>query len=149
MSGAEIFKKRKELRAFHPCASYKTTQIAVTTIELNPALPIRSSTVVESFDTSFPRESSLRVSPHQDMHKHSSSSTISTTTAAGNGYEQYSINIASAPVSSRPSMPPSMVSAQARKRAAMEVNRAASGYTKVALLFFLSLLVTWVRAPFL
>ena len=75
-------------------------------------------------------------------HKHSSSS--------GKTYEQYSVNIASPPVAGRPSMPPmaqNMMSPQGRKkRAAMEANRAAWGYTKVALLFFVSLLVTWVSS---
>lgn len=38
-----------------------------------------------------------------------------------------------------------MISIQRRKNnAALEANRAAWGYTKVALLFFVSLLVTWV-----
>ena len=47
-------------------------------------------------------------------------------------------------------MPPSMMSAQHKKnRAAMEANRAAWGYTKVAILFFISLLVTWVSTNFI
>ena len=150
MSGAEIFKKRKELRAFHsshdePYASYKTTQIAVTSSELNPVLPF-SSTIDQSFDTPSPPNTSLLTARTQDADKNSSSSAGS---AVGKAYEQYSINIASPPAANRPSLPQSMVSVQARKRrAAMEVNRAAWGYTKVALLFFVSLLVTWVLLTF-
>ena len=52
----------------------------------------------------------------------------------------------SSPMTPRPSAPhTSIVTMQGRKnRAAMEANSAVWGYTKVALLFFVSLLVTWV-----
>lgn len=69
------------------------------------------------------------------------------------GYDQYSVTIGSAPMSPRPEAPPPMTPrahstiAQRNNRAAMEANRAAFGYTKVALLFFVSLLVTWVNSP--
>ncbi|KAL9633761.1 MAG: hypothetical protein Q9164_004508 [Protoblastenia rupestris] len=127
MSGREIFKKRRELRAFNssthedPWAYFKTTQIAVT----SDVLPL--TTIAECFD---PKPESLAKSSHQ----------------SSKSYEQYTVNIASQPVpAGRPSMPPSMMSAQHKKnRAAMEANRAAWGYTKVAILFFISLLVTWV-----
>lgn len=86
-------------------------------------------------------------------------------TLSGKVYEQYSVDIGAQPMGS-PRLLESMRSgsafstaggggwgggteeqqARARKnRAAMEANRAAWGYTKVALLFFVSLLVTWVR----
>ncbi|KAG8527430.1 uncharacterized protein KY384_007582 [Bacidia gigantensis] len=128
-SGAEIFRKRRELREFsiNPNTTYdswiKTTQIAVTS-EVNNSLPLRG--IQESFA---PLPS--------DMEKASLKKT--------KGFEQYSVSVASPPHSTRPSMPASMLSAQARKnRAAMEANRAAWGYTKVAILFFVSMLVTWV-----
>lgn len=67
-------------------------------------------------------------------------------------YDQYSVTIGSAPLSPRSEAPPpttprvySTIAAQ-NNRAAMEANRAAFGYTKVALLFFVSLLVTWVSS---
>ena len=68
------------------------------------------------------------------------------------GYDQYSVTIGSAPLSPRLEALPPMTSkahstiAQQNHRAAMEANRAAFGYTKVALLFFVSLLVTWVSS---
>ena len=65
-------------------------------------------------------------------------------------YDQYSVTIDSAPMGPRSEVPPSVTPrvhstiGQQSNRAAMEANRAAFGYTKVALLFFVSLLVTWV-----
>ena len=73
---------------------------------------------------------------------------------SGKVYEQYSVNIGAQPMSSPRLGPVRLGSsgvgateeqAKARKnRAAVEANRAAWGYTKVALLFFVSLPVTWV-----
>ena len=60
-------------------------------------------------------------------------------------FDQYSVNITAQRKGSQPSVATQMLSQQSRKnRAAMEANRAALGYTKVAILFFVSLLVTWV-----
>lgn len=65
------------------------------------------------------------------------------TTTSGQNYEQYSVNIASGPAKYRRSR----MSAQRNKNnAALEANTAAWGYTKVALLFFVSLLITWVSS---
>lgn len=76
-------------------------------------------------------------------------------TMSGKVYEQYSVNIGAQPMGSpRPdftrvgSGQVGGTDEQARARshrATMEANRAAWGYTKVAVLFFISLLVTWVR----
>lgn len=73
---------------------------------------------------------------------------------SGKVYEQYSVNIGAQPMGSprlgSAQLSPALVGgteeqARVRKtRAALEANRAAWGYTKVALLFFISLLVTWV-----
>ncbi len=69
---------------------------------------------------------------------------------ADKGYDQYSVTIGSTPMSPRSEVPPPTTPsahstiAQQNNRAAMEANRAAFGYTKVALLYFVSLLVTWV-----
>ena len=71
------------------------------------------------------------------------------------GYDQYSVTIGSAPMGLKSEvllpMTPRSHSAVAQRsnRTAMEANRAAFGYTKVALLFFVSLLVTWVLPPLL
>lgn len=69
------------------------------------------------------------------------------------GYDQYSVTIGSTPMS--PSMEMSSVTVvksggsgvekvKNNRNRANDANTAAWGYTKVALLFFLSLLVTWV-----
>ncbi|KAL9098730.1 MAG: hypothetical protein Q9163_005660, partial [Psora crenata] len=132
MSGREIFKKRQELRAFNgsshedPWANIKTTQIAVTT-EVGNLLPL--ATVTNPF------------SPKAELSGQWSQQPSTSTKP----YEQYTVNIDSPPISRRPPMPRSATSVQYKKnRAAVEANRAAWGYTKVSILFFLSLLVTWV-----
>ena len=132
ISGREIFQKRKELRAFNSSTqddswvSFKTTQIAVTS-EIGDILPL--GTIAECFD---PKPDSLPKATHKS-------------TRSTKSYEQYTVNIASEPPAARPSVPQSLMTVQHKKnRAAMEANRAAWGYTKVAILFFFSLLVTWV-----
>lgn len=131
VAGRELFKKRRQLRAFNtfnnlnPYDSFKTTDVQVTS-EL-ATLEAMADVIVPSNG----KNPSQR-SP-----------------ASGTTYERYSVNIMSSPMTSRPSAPhTSMVSMQNRKnKAAMEANRAAWGYTKVAILFFASLLVTWVSLP--
>ena len=128
MAGRELFIKRQELRTFNtpanlnPFDSFKTTDVLVTS-ELAPIEGMAGTCI-----------------PPGEMN-HSQRSTVS-----GKNYAQYSINITSTPMTQRPSAPhTSIVSIQNQKnRAAIEANRAIWGYTKVALLFFVSLLVTWV-----
>ncbi|KAL8934232.1 MAG: hypothetical protein Q9216_006007 [Gyalolechia sp. 2 TL-2023] len=140
ISGYEIFKKRQQLRAFnnvpsHPVAienpftSFKTTEVEITH-EL-ARLP----------DQNEPEKINLFVFGHEQR------------SAQSKGYDQYSVNITSTPLSptldtSTPAVPPTPGSAATvsyrTNRAAMEANTAAWGYTKVALLFFVSLLITWV-----
>ena len=136
LAGREIFAKRKQLRAFRnpsrpvpgqigsSLTSFKTTEIHITT-ELTAA---HSSTPIGAF-----------LGPDEQR--------------AGindKNYDQYSVTIGSAPMSSRSEVPRPIESraqsttVQQNNRRAMEANRAAFGYTKVALLFFVSLLVTWV-----
>ncbi|KAI4171764.1 MAG: hypothetical protein LQ343_004015 [Gyalolechia ehrenbergii] len=138
MAGREIFRKREELRAFgqpshasveEPFSGSKTTEVSVTSELagfhiLNPP--------AHCFDPARPSIDN----PH---HK----STISP-----QGYEQYSTTINSSPSSTafEPSPRTSHHSASAYKRyrTALEANAAAWRYTKVALLFFVSLCVTWI-----
>lgn len=142
ISGHEIFKKRQQLRAFnnapyHPVAienpftSFKTTEVRITH-EL-ARLPIE----LEKNDI-FSFGHAQHLSPPKS-------------------YDQYSVNITSAPLSpnldaSTTEVPPTPGSAATatyrNNRAAMEANTAAWGYTKVALLFFVSLLITWVSILF-
>ena len=132
-AGREIFKKRRQLRSFNnidddqPFSAVKTTDVQVTS-EL----------------VSLPREDAGPAA-HDP---------------AAKTYEAYSVNIAaSIPMSPRHPMNPrsdrpvmihgsSMSSMHIRNRIAVEANTAARGYTKVALLFFISLLVTWVSDMF-
>ena len=139
LAGREIFIKRNQLRAFRSplypepvrietSRSFKTTEVSVTS-EL---------AVVDS-----PNASNAFVMPDKkqpDINQ--------------KGYDQYSLAIGSAPVGPRFEVLPPMIPrshstiAQCSNRTAMEANRAAFGYTRVALLFFVSLLVTWVLPPF-
>ncbi len=125
ISGRELFKKRRELRHFNDIRkadSYKTTDVKITSELAHFVVPIG-----ELADAYIPRNG--RQSTR--------------TTASGKNYEQYSVNIASGPAKYRRSR----MSAQRNKNnAALEANRAAWGYTKVALLFFVSLLITWVSS---
>ncbi|KAL8831086.1 MAG: hypothetical protein Q9191_001067 [Dirinaria sp. TL-2023a] len=131
MAGRELFKKRKELRFFHEggrnekeVMNYKTTHVQITSELAGLRLPIGDIP-----------------SPHHQTKEGRSSNTSS---SSSEGYEQYTVSIGTSPTISRPH-PMSMVSVQRSKsNAAVEANKAAWGYTKVALLFFVSLLVTWV-----
>lgn len=136
LAGREIFAKRKQLRAFsnpsrpvpvqieNPFTSFKTTEIHITS---------------ELATLQSPNTSNLFFMPDRKKPD-----------IDAKGYDQYSVTIGSAPMSPRSEAPPPMTPrsrstiAQRNNRAAMEANRAAFGYTKVALLFFVSLLVTWV-----
>ena len=123
ISGRELFIKRKQLRAFNQkrtVDSFKTTDVQITSELASLGLPLGR------IEDPYMPESG----------RHSSRSITS-----GNIYEQYTVNIASAPTKFRQSMG----SMQHKKsKAALEANSATWGYTKVALLFFVSLLVTWV-----
>ena len=124
MAGREIFKKRHELRVFNASSedhnrAFKTTDYQVTSEshpldDNNPPATLTPSNRGNASETS-------RAS-----------------------YLKYNVNISA---SRRPSLPhhPSSEFRQGRKnRSTMEANRTAFGYTKVASLFFVSLLVTWV-----
>lgn len=146
MSGLEIFKKRQELRAFHnsprhpvevenPFTNFKTTEIEITH-EL-ARLPFQTP----------PEANNAFVHP-DDVHN--------PRLPGSKGYDSYSIHISSTPLSpsvatpsaNAPPTPGSAATISYRNnRAAMEANTAAWGYTKVALLFFVSLLITWVNTP--
>ncbi|KAI4121552.1 MAG: hypothetical protein LQ338_006297 [Usnochroma carphineum] len=143
ISGLEIFKKRQQLRAFHhgprypvevenPFTGFKTTEVEIT------HEPAKLSYYNK------PGTNSIFIHPDSGHKRQSPPS---------KGYDQYSVKISSTPIDPTsgtpiPSVPPTPGSAAAityrNNRAAMEANTAAWGYTKVALLFFVSLLITWV-----
>ena len=125
--------KRYELRAFsrgfrctidveNRLSSYKTTEVHITR-ELAP-IPAKAAA---------------------DAH---SNIEVGEVEAIGRGYDQYTVTIASDPVP-RPALisTPSGDACPSRQYSvALEANTAAWGYTKIAILFFVSLLVTWVSA---
>lgn len=148
MAGREIFAKRKQLRAFsnpsppvqveiqNTFTSFKTTEICVTselaTINRPNIANVFLSSDRKSRDLPSPGSRDEEVSP-------------------GKSYDQYSVTIRSTPMSPRFEVPQSMPRGQSTmqqrgNRVAMDANTAAWGYTKVALLFFVSLLVTWVSS---
>ena len=140
LAGREIFAKRQQLRTFNappgslmpvenPFTDFKTTEIHIT----------RELATLKDRQPDIPQ---IYLSP-QDQNPSQSK-----TSSAGSGYSPYTATIVSTPMSpgSYP-MPPHTPRAtlqQRNNRAALQANTAAWGYTKVALLFFVSLLVTWV-----
>lgn len=143
IAGREIFQKRKQLRSFnnidddHTFSAYKTTDVQVTSEPANP--PGENA-------GSYFKPSHANGTSHTDI--------------SAKSYEPYTVNIAASipmspmhpmnPRSDRPAVlhNASMNSMHLRNRIAIEANTAAWGYTKVALLFFVSLLVTWVSEIF-
>lgn len=132
MSGREIFRKRAELRALRqpsrvsveePFSGSKTTEVSVTS-ELAGFRNLEPP--VNCFDNA--------------------NATHNATTSP-RGYEQYSTTIDSSPpsiaVDPSPRISSQSASASKRYNTALEANTAAWRYTKVALLFFVSLCVTW------
>ncbi|KAL8968422.1 MAG: hypothetical protein Q9183_002466 [Haloplaca sp. 2 TL-2023] len=144
ISGKQIFRKRKELRAFRgdpsrasvdePLGAYKKTEVSVVT-EAATAHHLRPPP--NCFDG-------------PGHHHFSSDNSLSSSMVASNGgYEQFSTIINSSPprTSIDPSARPSSIATSSYKqryRAALEANTAAWRYTKVALLFFVSLCITWI-----
>ena len=146
MAGRDIWRKRQQLRAFsnsygggpdvdnvelggstqagdNPFSSYKTTEIQITS---------------ELAEVGATHGNSSRPSLHTDPHDQNGNP---------NQYEQYSIHIASGQRASQLLSPaPQNQNFNNRvNNAAMEANTAALGYFKCCVLFFISLLVTWVR----
>lgn len=132
MAGRRIFIKRQELRAFsqgsryavdveNPFTSFKTTEVHIT----SELAPIAGKTSADL---------------------HSNKDAVTEIEAIGRGYDQYTVTINSSPLP-RPaltSIPSGDALLYRQHSAALEANTAAWGYTKIALLFFISLLVTWV-----
>ncbi|KAL9611467.1 MAG: hypothetical protein Q9167_003904 [Letrouitia subvulpina] len=131
-SGREIFKKRRELLAFrtsrasgemeNPFAAFKTTEVSVTSELLNSHVQ-KPSNILDPG----------RLSRN--------------TSDTSQSYAQYSTTIGSThsgfPFVGRPRTG-SMSTQLYKNKMALDANTAAWRYTKVALLFFVSLLVTWV-----
>lgn len=122
MSGREIFQKRQQLRAFHDSPP-PSAEVA------NPFTSFKTTEVeITSELASLPYRNhdpySVKISASTKSPAFSDVATIGDLTSTSAVAKQYRSN-----------------------RAAMEANTAAWGYTKVALLFFVSLLITWLRLP--
>lgn len=122
--------KRRELRAVshqnlfqdqieNPFTNFKTTEIHITS-ELVPIPPKESLNALSKSHGG------------KEMPK-------------DRGYDRYTVTIASNPKAIPPHTPNGEILTLRHQKAAAEANRAAWGYTKIAILFFLSLLITWVR----
>ncbi|KAL8710778.1 MAG: hypothetical protein Q9225_007238 [Loekoesia sp. 1 TL-2023] len=147
MAGREIFRKREELRAFRqpsrasveePFSGSKTTEVSVTSELAAFKIP---NPPPNCFDAARP-------STDNNNNPHHNKSTA-TSCPPNTGYEQYTTTINSSPPSSAafdpsPRTSSHSTSAYKRYRAGLEANAAAWRYTKVALLFFVSLCVTWI-----
>ena len=147
ISGIEIFRKRAQLIAFKPpqsrsdlkpgyvedpASDFKTTNIRVSS---EPAAFLSPSE--GSHDTTSTTESNSTGSPALYTSQKYPSYFVTTISSASSGSRsEHEI----------PALPQSPKSTQQRRqsRAAAEFNKAALGYTKVAVLFFCSLLITWV-----
>ena len=161
MAGREIFTKRQQLRAFShalpdshpledPFTDFKTTEIQIT----SELATLNASETPKVF-----------LFPNGQL-----SGTEIGRSPSGAAYKPYTVVIDSAPMSPRAGTmsptgekvsapaapvrkysapPPKASQHQRNNRAALEANAAAWGYTKVALLFFISLLITWVSSNLL
>lgn len=144
VAGREIFIKRKQLRAFNstpagaapvenPFTDFKTTEIRITS-ELATLQPPHLAKDFVPIEEGPGRPGSGPSPP------------------PGPQYDPYTVTIDSVLTNPRdvPLPPADLPQAakpslqQKKNRAALEANAAAWGYTKVAMLFFVSLLITWV-----
>lgn len=136
LAGREIYRNREQLRAFNrtsgypmgignPFDSYKTTEVNITT----EIIPTTGRGLVST----------------------TANENVPSRTPSSRGYDPYTVTIGCAPPSSRTSMPLTPIGetlTYRKNKAAMEANTAAWGYTKCAVLFFVSLLITWVSHYF-
>jgi len=122
LAGVEIYQKRRQLRKFsHP---------GPLEVVDNPFVSTKTTKIEV---TSEPAESR---NPSESSLKHDDGIRVTPSRA----YMEYSITIesgANAPKSPRIERP----------RTALDANTAAWGYTRIAFLFFLALLITWVSPP--
>ena len=138
-TGLEIFKRRSHLRSFshgspsetsvienpftNPFSSFKTTEVTITSELIG--LPHSNGS-----------QTSLKFDP------------MGRAMSAQQNYEQYSVTIERGSMSPMFSVPKFSGSKfhPPHRNAAMEANTAAFSYLKCALLFFVSLMITWVSS---
>lgn len=132
MAGKEIFQSRKKLRAFNKKPDYPTGNEDIfdshKTTEVNITSEVVPITRIDAKSTTV-------------------SANVPSRSPLGQGYDRYTVTIRSAPLNPRIIIPlaPSGETLTYRKNPpATEANTAAWAYTKCAVLFFISLLITWV-----
>ena len=132
MAGMNIYKKRGQLRFFKHQNSEDTVQ---------PSPPTNT------------RTTEIEISSELASNHYGPQSSLSKTRATDSspwipGYEPYSIRIERAPTNHQLHMMSTPTTPGFRHRPrnnALEANTAAKAYAKCAMLFFVSLLITWVR----
>lgn len=142
-AGKEIFEKSRQLRDFsaYRAAPYPVVEDPFST----PTVSTKTTEIhVSSELAELPRRNSSQVSLKEAENRGRSKPS---------GYDQYSVTIETKPVAmpsqdwqptpSRGAIRSEQV--QKQRTAASEANKAAIGYCKTALLFFMALLITWVR----
>ena len=127
MAGREIFKKGYQLRAFTNPSDDHNNVLTVTDVQ------------VTSDPAGLPLEHMCDASSTPTDHKTRNPSDTSHVT-----YQGYKVKVSATPRPSPPNHNSTEYKQHKKNRAAMEANRAAFAYAKVASLFFVSLLVTWV-----
>ena len=156
LAGREIFIKRQQLRAFNralpsevpvenPFTDFKTTEIRITS-ELATINASDSAKAFMSPDRRIERAGISRSKSDSAYNPYTVviGSTPMTPRETTKHLTGEKVSITSKPLKLDPAPSTKPTSYQRNNRAALEANAAAWGYTKVALLFFISLLVTWV-----
>jgi hypothetical protein len=146
-AGKEMFARRRQLRNFSSAASDAAFPVIQNPF-LSPFVSVKTTDVTIS--------TNLAEFPTNNMSTNSFVLNENGRIVGGQGFDPYSVSIGAgrpADVKSiQSSVPPRLstpmmggVDLEARqRRAAMEANKAAFSYCKCALLFFASLLITWV-----
>ena len=140
LAGRDIFVKRKQLQSFRPSAepmsienpftspptSWKTTEVYITSELAN----------MKTASTSY---FSKELDPQSRF-------------LSSHGFEPYSVTIGRGPERPKSDVSPRslrlQITTHLQYNMALEANKAAWEYTRCALLFFVSLMITWVRFPF-
>ncbi|MCJ1402711.1 hypothetical protein MMC11_005932 [Xylographa trunciseda] len=123
LAGRDIFLKRQQLRSFQPSPEPLSIENPFTSWKTTEVQITSELATMESPSTS---HLSKELDPHSRV-------------LSSQGFEQYSVTVGRGP-----ERPKSEITTHLQHNVALEANAAAWGYTKCALLFFVSLMITWV-----
>ncbi|KAH8815964.1 G-protein coupled receptor [Xylogone sp. PMI_703] len=155
-TGSEIYKRRRQLQTFSsgppdvslatqiqdPFTSMKTTEITVTTeqIDSDSSDTIDLQKLGRSTTRAYPGRSNLEPKGNNNY-----SVSISTSPQqAGEKTEVMSPTIGDVSTPITPGIPNTELPTRTPRSNAIDINRAAWSYTKVAMLFFVAMMVTWI-----